>query len=142
MKKNKAYIKKGRKNMVKVSENNSNSVVRILKGSIISIITTLILLIIFSAMLTYTNINENTIPTVIIICTALSILRGSQVATSKIKKNGILNGALVGIIYIAFLYIISSCITKNFSLNNYSIIMMLVSILIGGVGGISGVHRT
>lgn len=141
MKKNKAYIKKGRKNMVKVSENNSNSVVRILKGSIISIITTLILLIIFSAMLTYTNINENTIPTVIIICTALSILIGSQIATSKIKKNGILNGALVGIIYIAFLYIISSCITKNFSLNNYSIIMMLVSILIGGVGGIIGVNR-
>ncbi len=127
--------------MVKVSENNSNSVVRILKGSIISIITTLILLIIFSAMLTYTNINENTIPTVIIICTALSILIGSQIATSKIKKNGILNGALVGIIYIAFLYIISSCITKNFSLNNYSIIMMLVSILIGGVGGIIGVNR-
>lgn len=141
MKKNKAYIKKGRKNMVKVSENNSNSVVRILKGSIISIINTLILLIIFSAMLTYTNINENTIPTVIIICTALSILIGSQIATSKIKKNGILNGALVGIIYIAFLYIISSCITKNFSLNNYSIIMMLVSILIGGVGGIIGVNR-
>lgn len=127
--------------MVKVSENNSNSVVRILKGSIISIITTLILLIIFSAMLTYININENTIPTVIIICTALSILIGSQIATSKIKKNGILNGALVGIIYIAFLYIISSCITKNFSLNNYSIIMMLVSILIGGVGGIIGVNR-
>ena len=127
--------------MVKVSENNSNSVVRILKGSIIAIITTLILLIIFSAMLTYTNINENTIPTVIIICTALSILIGSQIATSKIKKNGILNGALVGIIYIAFLYIISSCITKNFSLNNYSIIMMLVSILIGGVGGIIGVNR-
>ena len=127
--------------MVKVSENNSNSVVRILKGSIISIITTLILLIIFSAMLTYTNINENTIPTVIIICTALSILIGSQIATSKIKKNGILNGALVGIIYIAFLYIISSCITKNFSLNNYSIIMILVSILIGGVGGIIGVNR-
>ena len=127
--------------MVEVSENNSNSVVRILKGSIISIITTLILLIIFSAMLTYTNINENTMPTVIIICTALSILIGSQIATSKIKKNGILNGALVGIIYIAFLYIISSCITKNFSLNNYSIIMMLVSILIGGVGGIIGVNR-
>ena len=127
--------------MVKVSENNSNSVVRILKGSIISIITTLILLIIFSAMLTYININENTIPTVIIICTALSILIGSQIATSKIKKNGILNGAFVGIIYIAFLYIISSCITKNFSLNNYSIIMMLVSILIGGVGGIIGVNR-
>lgn len=127
--------------MVKVSENNSNSMVRILKGSAISIVATLVLLIIFAVLLTYTNINENTMPTVIIIVTALSILIGSQITTSKIKKNGILNGALVGIIYILLLYIISSCITRNFSLNNYSIIMMATSILIGGIGGIIGVNR-
>lgn len=127
--------------MVKVSENNSNSVIRILKGSIIAMVATIILLIIFAALLTYTNINENTMPTVIIIITALSILIGSQIATSKIKKNGILNGALVGLIYIAFLYIMSGLITKNFSLNNYSIIMIVTSLLIGGLGGIIGVNR-
>lgn len=127
--------------MVKVNENSSSSMVRILKGSAISIVVTLVLLIIFSAILTYTNINESTMPTVIIIATALSILIGSQITTTRIKKNGILNGALVGVIYIAFLYIISSIITKNFSLNNYSIIMMATSILIGGLGGIIGVNR-
>jgi len=127
--------------MVKVNENNTNSIVRILKGSAISIIVSLVLLIIFAALLTYTNVNENTMPTVIIVVTALSILIGSEISTSKIKKNGILNGALVGIIYIMFLYLISSIITGNFSLNNYAIIMMATSVIIGGIGGIIGVNR-
>jgi len=127
--------------MVKVNENNTNSVIRILKGSAISIAVSLVLLIIFAALLTYTNINENTMPTVIIIVTALSILIGSEITTSKIKKNGILNGALVGIIYILLIYLISSIITGNFSLNNYAIIMIVTSVLIGGLGGIIGVNR-
>lgn len=127
--------------MIKVNEDNSNSVIRILKGSIIAMVATIILLIIFAAILTYTNINEKTMPTVIIVITALSILIGSQIATSKIKRNGILNGAIVGLIYIAFLYILSGLVTKNFSLNNYSIIMIVTSILIGGLGGIIGVNR-
>ena len=127
--------------MIKVNEDNSNSVIRILKGSIIAMVATIILLIIFAAILTYTNINENTMPTVIIVITALSILIGSQLATSKIKRNGILNGAIVGLIYIAFLYILSGLVTKNFSLNNYSIIIIVTSILIGGLGGIIGVNR-
>jgi len=127
--------------MVKVNENGSNNLIKILKGSLFSILTTLILLIIFAALLTYTTINENTIPAVIIIVTALSILIGSQITTSRIKKNGVINGMLIGMIYIIFLYIVSSIVTKNFSLNSYSIIMSVASIIIGGIGGIIGVNR-
>ena len=127
--------------MVKVSENNSSKLVKILKGSAISILTTLVFLIIFAALLTYTNINENAMPTVIIIVTALSILIGSEISASMIKKNGILNGTLVGIIYIVLLYLISSVVTRNFSLNKYSIIMIATSIIIGGIGGIIGVNK-
>jgi len=54
--------------------------------------------------------------------------------TSKIKKNGILNGIFVGTIYIIMLYLISSIISKNFYFNNYSIIMIATSIAIGGLG--------
>lgn len=124
-----------------VNEGSSSCIIRILKGSLFSIFVTLILLIVFAAILTYSNLNENVMPTVIIAVTALSILIGSQISTSKIKKNGIINGALVGGIYIICLYIISSVVTKNFSLNNYSIIMIVTSILIGGLGGIIGVNR-
>lgn len=127
--------------MVNVKENNSNGIVIILKGSLISIIATIVLLMIFAAVLTYSNINENSMPTVIIVVTALCILIGSQITTSKIKRNGIVNGALVGAIYILALYLISSIISKDFSLNIYSIIMMATSILIGGIGGIIGVNK-
>ena len=77
----------------------------------------------------------------LIIITGISILIGSQITTSSIKKNGILNGILVGAIYIIMLYLLSSAISKNFSLNNYSIIMIATSIIIGGLGGIIGVNR-
>lgn len=127
--------------MVNVKENNSNGIVIILKGSLISIIATIVLLMIFATVLTYSNINENSMPTVIIVVTALCILAGSQITTSKIKRNGIVNGALVGAIYILALYLISSIISKDFSLNIYSIIMMATSILIGGIGGIIGVNK-
>ena len=127
--------------MVNVKENNSNGIVIILKGSLISIIATIVLLMIFAAVLTYSNINENSMPTVIIVVTALCILVGSQITTSKIKRNGIANGALVGAIYSLALYLISSILSKDFSLNIYSIIMMATSILIGGIGGIIGVNK-
>lgn len=126
--------------MVKVEEN-TNIIVRILKGSAISLLITLVLLTIFATLLTYTNINENTMPTVIIVVTSLSILIGSQITTTKIKKNGIVNGAIVGGIYIVILYFISSIIAKNFSFNNYSIIMIIASLVTGGLGGIIGVNR-
>ena len=127
--------------MYSVNENNSNSIFDILKGTAISIVATLILLIIFSAILTYTSVNESPMPAVIIIVSALSILLSSQLTTAKIKKNGIVNGILVGGLYFAFLYIISSIISKNFSMNNYSIIMMATSIVLGGLGGIIGVNK-
>ncbi len=52
---------------------NSNSV-KILKGLVISCIITFILLFIFAAILTYTNLSEKTIEPVVIAITGVSIL--------------------------------------------------------------------
>ena len=52
----------------------SSNAVKILKGIIISCVITLILLFIFSILLTYTNLGENTIGPVIIGITGVSIL--------------------------------------------------------------------
>ena len=60
--------------------------INMLKGVIISIVLTLLLLFIFANILTCTNISENTISPVIITITAVSILIGSSLATIKIKK--------------------------------------------------------
>lgn len=113
---------------------------KILKGALISWILTFILLFIYSVLLTYTKIGENTISPVIIAITVVSILIGSSAVTSKIKKNGIVNGGLIGLIYILLIYFLSSLTTSGFSLNVYSAIMIIAGVAAGMVGGVVGVN--
>ena len=121
---------------------NGNSIKRLLIGSGLSILITLIGLIILSILLTYTSIGENLIPTVTIIITAVSILIGTTISLANLRKNGIINGAVIGLIYILVIYLLSSIIEKNFSLNMQSAIMIILSIIAGALGGIIGVNKT
>ena len=113
---------------------------RIIIGTGISIVCTLVGLVVFSCLITYTNIGESTIPSVTVIITIISILIGTTISMLNLRKNGIINGALVGILYIFLIYFLSSIIEKDFSLNTYSIIMLISSIFIGALGGIIGVN--
>lgn len=118
----------------------SNNFIQIIKGSAISIILTLILLLIFSIILTYTNIQENIISPVIIVISTISLLVGSSISTLKIKKNGLINGMLVGIIYILSIYILSSITGSGFTVSVTTLIMIICSIIGGILGGIIGVN--
>ena len=123
--------------------NNDNlkaNIIRIIKGSLLSIIVSVIFLIVFAMLLTYTSLSENTITPIVLAIVGLSILLGSYLSTKKINKKGILNGAMVGIIYMLILYIISSVIFMDFSINASSIIMIICGIIAGIIGGIVGVN--
>lgn len=123
--------------------NNDNlkaNIIRIIKGSLLSIIVSVIFLIVFAMLLTYTSLSENTITPVVLAIVGLSILLGSYLSTKKINKKGILNGAMVGVIYMLILYIISSVIFMDFSINASSIIMIVCGIIAGIIGGIIGVN--
>ena len=115
--------------------------IQFLKGVGIAFIVSLISLIIFSCILTYTDISEQVINPVIMVITGISILIGSSIGNSKIKKNGLLNGALVGICYFLIIYLISSLLNWNFILNLQSIIMIGIGMFFGVIGGIIGVNR-
>ncbi len=130
--------------MVKLTENLSESesnIKKIIKGSIVSIGITLIALVLFACFLTYTSLSENTIPAVTIVITIISILIGSSLCMVTVKRNGIVNGAFIGLIYILVIYLLSSIIEGEFSLNTYSIIMIIGSIFSGALGGIIGVNK-
>ena len=123
--------------------NNDNlkaNIIRIIKGSLLSIIVSVIFLIVFAMLLTYTSLSENTITPIVLAIVGLSILLGSYLSTKKINKKGILNGAMVGTIYMLILYIISRVIFMDFSINASSIIMIICGIIAGIIGGIVGVN--
>ena len=118
----------------------SKNIVKIIKGSTVAIIITLLGLLIYSVILASTEIGENTINYVLIGISALSILIGSIISVSKIAKNGMLNGAIVGGIYIVILYLLSSIINLNFDINSNSIILIFFSMVAGMLGGVIGVN--
>lgn len=122
------------------NEKINKNLLNVVKGSIVAIIISLILLTIYAIILSFTNVSETTMVPVVITISGVSILIGSSISSMKIKKQGLLNGALVGIIYMLVIYLISSICISGFSLNLQSIIMILVSGLAGMIGGIIGVN--
>ena len=114
-----------------------DGIISIIKGVTISIIFTLICLLIFSLVLAYTNVSESFTAPVIIIVTAISIFVGSSIGNLKMRKNGLLNGALIGGIYLTTLYLISGLISKNFTLTLQSTIMIISGMICGMFGGIA-----
>lgn len=125
---------------MEVSSIENKTFKNVLKGIIIAFITTLVLILIFALLLTYTNISEDTIFPVVVVITGISILLGSSLSNIKIKKNGFLNGGIIGFVYILLLYLISSAFIGDFSVNANSIILIIASILTGMLGGIIGVN--
>ena len=122
-------------------EKENKQIINIVKGVGISLISTLLLLIIFSIILTFTSIPENVINPVIIILTAISILFGSSITNMRIKKNGLLNGGIIGGIYMVIIYLISSILNWDFSINLEALIFIAVGIIFGLLGGIIGVNK-
>lgn len=124
---------------IEQSEFKQNTI-RIIKGSILAILISVILLFIYATILTYTDIQETTMLPVILTVVGISILTGSMISVRKIRKNGMLNGAIVGLIYIIILYLSSSICLTGFSLTLNSFAMLIVGIITGIIGGIIGVN--
>lgn len=127
-------------NMITQESELKKNTVRILKGSAFAIIFSLILLLAFALLLTYTELSEETIVPVVITVVGISILVGSMVSTRKIKKNGLINGGLVGLIYVIILYLASSLCLVGFSISMQSFILLAVAMLTGMIGGVIGVN--
>lgn len=121
-------------------EEKKNNFIRILKGVIIAYIITLILIATYSAILAYTNVPESTIPICMVVISIISIMLSSSLTLKNIKEKGLINGAIIGAIYLISIYILSSIFAVGFSVNTFSIVMLIFSVLAGIVGGIVGVN--
>lgn len=124
-----------------MEENNLKNIANIMKGVLISLIFTMFFLFIFSIILTYTSLNEKLINPFIIVITAISIFIGSTIGNNSIKKNGIINGGLIGGIYLILLYVISSIINRKIGFTIQSVIMIVSGMFCGMLGGILSVNK-
>jgi putative membrane protein (TIGR04086 family) len=125
---------------IKTTLNERLNIVTIIKGIVFSYIITIPLFLIFAFILTYSNYPEKYVSPVVVIVTIASILLAGAFATRRMKSKGWLNGGVVGFLYMFILYLLSSVIFKNFSIDNRIISMGIVGILSGSIGGIIGIN--
>lgn len=115
-------------------------VIAILKGCLFAMVFSIILLTIYALLLANTTISENTIMPVVLTITGISILMGGTISSRKMKKNGLIYGGIVGLVYVLTLYLASSISIVGFSLSANSFIMLAVGVITGIIGGIIGVN--
>ena len=112
----------------------------IFKESLISFVLSVLLIFVLSIIISKTSVAETAIIPGIIAISSISLCLGG-IRVSKIKKEkGIINGFLLGMVYMLGMYIISSILLKDFSLNVKSFIMISCGMLAGMLGGIIGVN--
>lgn len=113
---------------------------KVFKELIISIVFTLILLFVLAVLISQTNMSEGLAkPITIGIVSFVLLVGGFRISKTK-KEKGIINGCLLGFLYMGFLYIMSSSVNLDFSLSTASIIMIVLGIIGGAIGGILGVN--
>ncbi len=117
-----------------------NKFLVMIKGVCFSIVMTLIMILILSIVLSFSNVKENVIMPSVIFISSFSILLGGFLVAKKMNEKGIVYGSILGLVYMAILYLISSIINFDFSLNVNAIIMIALGVIGGAIGGVLGVN--
>ena len=111
------------------------------KGLAVAFAITCIIFIGFGILLTYTEISEESLPMVSLVCTALSAGAAGFDWAACMQKRGLLWGMAAGGAYVVLLYMIISLAADRFSLELSLVMTFAVALAGGAVGGILGVNR-
>lgn len=122
------------------NKDSSNYLIDIIKGTILGLILTIVLIFIFSIILTYTKLSEVLIPFINSVIMILGISSGAVFISRKVDSKGWLSGGLVGVLYFLIIFILGILFIKDFTIDKYSLIKGLIAIVTGCIGGMIGIN--
>ena len=111
----------------------------VLKGIIVSFAITVGLFIITAFILLFTEYSERKNEVFVSAITYISIFFSAFLATREIRKKGMMHGAMIGCAYTMILYLFGR-IFSPFTISTDFIKILLISIIVGSVGGLLGVN--
>lgn len=118
-----------------------NSCVRgIIKGTLISIISTLLLLIFMAILMVIFDFSEKIYSYLYEFIIAISLVFGSIVAAKINKRKGWITGILVSLIFFIFIILLSSIINGKLCLSSVQGYKLLIILSLGTISGILGVN--
>lgn len=118
----------------------SMTIFSVIKGLLVAYIVSIPAFLLFALILTNTDFPEKYKSIAVIITTIVSIFAAGMTATKGSRSKGWLNGSIAGFVYMLVLYLVSSIIYRNFTIDRYVITMAVIGVLTGAVGGIAGIN--
>ena len=115
-------------------------ITRILKSVAVAFAITVVLLLVLSALLTYTSMPDSLITVSVIFIAALSNIIAGGAASKSQQSPGWINGAVTGLIYMILLYMIGAATHGEQTYSPNLVMMFIVGLLSGAFGGIIGIN--
>ena len=111
------------------------------RGMAVAFAVTCIIFIGFGILLTYTDVSEERLPLVSLLCTAVSAAIAGYDWAACMGRKGILWGMAAGLVYTLVLYLIIGLATDHFLPELSGVMTLIVAAAAGSIGGILGVNR-
>ena len=109
-------------------------------GVVIAYAITAIVFIATAIGITYTSLQEGTVPAIVMITCVVAVMVAGFDASRKADKNGWIWGMAAGGLYALILICIITWISGGFVMDGRKIILALLSIVGGGIGGVIGIN--
>ena len=112
----------------------------ILKGSLISLALSLVLILIFAFFIKYVAVPENAIKPINQVIKGISLLVGTFIALKKSSQMGLINGLLIGLTYTVLAFVVFSILDGHFEFSKTLVNDLLFGGIIGGIFGVIAVN--
>jgi putative membrane protein (TIGR04086 family) len=115
-------------------------VAAVLLGVLIAYAITCIFFIGCALGLTYSSLSEESVPTVMLIGVAVSVVVAGFDAAKGAERNGWLWGMGAGLLYAVILICIETWVENGFTVDSKTVTSVALSIAGGGFGGVIGIN--
>lgn len=112
----------------------------VMKGLGFAYLLTLIILLVYNALLTFTSMSGDTITMATSFITTISAAFGGFYASKKIKEKGLIFGVIVGLMYIVLVFLTVFLVQDKFVFDMSMLYRILLMGAAGGIGGVLGVN--
>ena len=108
----------------------------ILKGSLIALCMSLVLVLVFAFLLKFTNLPDSIIYPVNEVIKGISVFVGVFISLRKSKELGLISGLLIGLVYTIIAFLVFSLLSMNFAFDLTFLTDIIFGAIIGAICGI------
>lgn len=112
----------------------------LLKGTLIALCISLVLVLVFAFLLKFTNIPDTAIYPVNQVIKGISIFLGVFIGMKKSKELGLVCGLLIGLCYTLLAFLVFSILSGGFSVDITLLTDLIFGAVIGAICGIISVN--